>query len=228
MDGRSTTTALYTPPHLVRCLHCLSTFSFTRPTMRVSALLVGAWACLLVGDSLVDASPCCGLVAAAAVGGLAFAGGVAVGKHHHHHHRRHRCSTCGCGGCGGNCGWCGGNYGRRRRRSIASFIENAEVQDVYAKIASEDKDQCGLRLVCELAQQDPRDLADDEVQILLPYKGAGQSDGTVYGQYDEAAWHGQEGHQCAEDYPLCAFTARQIMDEYRKYVINNETFTGHQ
>ncbi|MPC48372.1 uncharacterized protein LOC123518525 isoform X1 [Portunus trituberculatus] len=203
--------------------------------MRVSALLAGAWACLLVGDSLVDASPCCGLVAAAAVGGLAFAGGVAVGKHHHHHHhRRHGCSTCGCGGCGGNCGWCGGNYGRRRRRSIVSFIEDAEVQDVYAKvgdmntIASEDKDQCGLRLVCELAQQDPRDLADDEVQILLPYKGAGQSDGTVYGQYDEAAWHGQEGHKCAEHFPLCAFTANQIMDEYRKYVSNNETFTRQQ
>ena len=59
-------------------------------------------------------------------------------------------------------------------------------------------------------------------------RGAGENDGTVYGQYDEAAWHGQEGHQCPEHYPLCAFTARQIMDEYRKYVSNNETFKDQQ
>lgn len=40
----------------------------------------------------------------------------------------------------------------------------------FFQISSEDKDQCGLRLVCELAQRDPRDLAEDEVQILLPYR----------------------------------------------------------
>ncbi|XP_063858856.1 uncharacterized protein LOC135099984 [Scylla paramamosain] len=154
------------------------------------------------------------------VAALAFVGGYLAGRHnhHHHHHSGGGCVDCGCGGCGGSCGWCGGDYyGRRRRRSLESFLEDAKITEVYDKIVSEDKDQCGLRLVCELAQQDPRDLANDEVQILLPYKGAGQSDGTVYGQYDEAAWHGQEGHQCAEFYPLCAFTARQIMDEYRKY-----------
>lgn len=194
--------------------------------MRVDVLLAGAWLCLVVGGAGVEASPCCGVLAAATVGGLAFAGGVAAAKHHHHHHhRRHGCTSCGCGGCGGNCGWCGGNYGRRRRRSITSFIEDAEIQQVYAKISSEDKDQCGLRLLCELAQRDPRDLAEDEVEILLPYRGAGESDGSVYGQYDEAAWHGQEGHACPEHYPLCGFTAQQIMDEYRKYVNSNETFT---
>ncbi|KAG0727584.1 hypothetical protein GWK47_034351 [Chionoecetes opilio] len=198
--------------------------------MRVSAVLAGAWACLLVGTTWVDASPCCGL-AAVAVSGLAFSRGtgVALGKHHkHHHHRRRQCSSCGCGGCGGNCGWCGGNYGRRRRRSLENFIADPEVQEVYAKISSEDKDECGLRLVCELAQTDPRELTDDEVQILSPYKGAGESDGTAYGRYDEAAWHGQEGHACPHHYPLCAFTTTQIIDEYIKYVSSNQTFQAHQ
>ncbi|XP_050716998.1 uncharacterized PE-PGRS family protein PE_PGRS20-like [Eriocheir sinensis] len=127
------------------------------------------------------------------------------------------CPNCGCGGCGGSCGWCGGNYGRKKR-SIDGLMNSTNVQSLYDAISSEDKDQCGLRLVCELAQRDPRDLAEDEVQILLPYRGAGESDGSMYGQYDEAAWHGQEGHACPEHYPLCAFTAQQIMDEYRKGV----------
>ncbi|XP_071539966.1 uncharacterized protein [Panulirus ornatus] len=191
--------------------------------MKLIGVLAGVWACMIVLYDRVDASPCCG-VGAAAVGALAFTGGVLAAKHHHRHHHNGGCSSCGCGGCGGSCGWCGGSYGKRRRRSLTTFLEDAEIQQAYNKIAVEDKDQCGLRLVCELAQKDPRDLAEDEIQILLPYRGAGESDGTNYGDYDEAAWHGQEGHSCPENYPLCAFTANQVMDEYRKYVKNNETF----
>ncbi|XP_042883481.1 uncharacterized protein LOC122260325 [Penaeus japonicus] len=189
-------------------------------------LAVGLLSCLSLLDGTADASPCCGLGVAVA-GSLAFAGGVAAAKHHHNHHHGGGCHSCGCGGCGSSCGWCGGAYGKRRRReagSLTTFLEDAEIQKAYAKIASEDKDECGLRLVCELAQKDPRDLAQDEIQILLPYRGAGPSDGTVYGTYDEAAWHGQEGHNCASNYPLCAFTAQQVMEEYRKYVLNNGTF----
>ncbi|XP_050717003.1 uncharacterized protein LOC126998866 [Eriocheir sinensis] len=152
------------------------------------------------------------------IGALAFVGGYLAGRRSHHHHHHGGCVGCGCGGCGGSCGWCGGGYyGRRRRRSLEDFLGDESIMEAYEKISSEDKDQCGLRLVCELAQSDPRDLAKDEVQILLPYRGAGESDGSVYGQYDEAAWHGQKGHACLEHYPLCAFTAQQIMDEYRKY-----------
>lgn len=57
------------------------------------------------------------------------------------------------------------------------------------------------------------------IPVTLSCRGAGESDGSVYGQYDEAAWHGQEGHECSEHYPLCTFTAKQIMDEYRKGVV---------
>lgn len=38
------------------------------------------------------------------------------------------------------------------------------------QFASQDKDQCGLRLVCELAQKDPNYLTSDETIILLPYR----------------------------------------------------------
>ena len=40
----------------------------------------------------------------------------------------------------------------------------------FLQIAAEDKDQCALKVVCELAQKDPRKLAEDEITILLPYK----------------------------------------------------------
>ncbi|XP_066967106.1 uncharacterized protein [Macrobrachium rosenbergii] len=190
--------------------------------MRVTSVLTCLMACLLTCDLEAEASPCCGL-GVAAVGALAFAGGVVAGKHHHRHHGG-GCYNCGCGGCGGSCGWCGGSYGRRKRRSLSTFLEEAEVQKAYERIAHEDKDECGLRLVCELAQKDPRNLADDEIQILLPYRGLGESDGTTYGNYDEAAWHGQEGHICPSQYPKCAFTADQIMEEYRKFVQHNGTF----
>ncbi|XP_071539978.1 uncharacterized protein [Panulirus ornatus] len=192
--------------------------------MRISYLTVGAWVCVLASHVGVDASPCCHGVGTLAVGALAFTGGVLAAKHHYKYHHGGGCYSCGCGGCGGSCGWCGGGYyGRRRRRSVASFLEDARIQETYKTIAQDDKDQCGLRLVCELAQSDPRALGEDEIQILLPYRGAGKSDGTNYGNYDEAAWHGQEGHSCSDNYPLCAFTAIQVMDEYRKYVSNNRT-----
>lgn len=42
--------------------------------MRVDVLLAGAWVCVMVAGAGVEASPCCGVLAAAAVGGLAFAG----------------------------------------------------------------------------------------------------------------------------------------------------------
>ncbi|XP_045609385.1 uncharacterized protein [Procambarus clarkii] len=158
---------------------------------------------------------------ALAVSALAFVGGYELGRQSQYNYggrgSSDYCPDCGCGGCGESCGWCGGNYGRRRRRSIQGFLEDAEIKKTYSQIAAEDKDQCGLRLVCELAQKDPRELAEDEIQILTPYKGTGESDGTTYGNYDEAAWHGQEGHSCPTNYPLCAFTAQQVMEEYRSY-----------
>ncbi|XP_071540359.1 uncharacterized protein [Panulirus ornatus] len=170
------------------------------------------------------AQPCCGQhhnhhhgAGAAIAGALVVAGAHAARHHNHHNHGGGGCYNCGCGGCGSSCGWCGGGYGRRKRRSLEGFLNDTKTHETYSKIAAEDKDQCGLRLVCELAQKDPRNLAEDEIQILTPYRGAGESDGTNYGDYDEAAWHGQEGHSCADNYPLCAFTATQVMDEYRKY-----------
>lgn len=55
-------------------------------------------------------------------------------------------------------------------QSVIRVVVRMSFYNDILQIASEDKDQCGLRLVCELAQRDPRDLAEDEVQILLPFK----------------------------------------------------------
>ncbi|XP_027212547.2 uncharacterized protein [Penaeus vannamei] len=182
--------------------------------MRASAVLSAALAVVFlaqIGD--VESAPCCGRRrgGALAVGALAFAGGYAIGHHKSHHHH-------GGGGCCNSCGGCG-----KKRRSIEAFLEDPKIRETYKEIAAEDKDECGLRLVCELAQKDPQGLAPDERQILAPYRGAGASDGSAYGAYDEAAWRGKESRGCAASYPLCAFTAQQIMQEYRKYVSSNET-----
>ncbi|XP_064118553.1 uncharacterized protein LOC135223727 [Macrobrachium nipponense] len=156
-----------------------------------------------------EPEPCCGLVA----GALGFAGGYLIGRHSH----RHRgCGGCGCGGCGGGCGWCGGGYYGRRRRSLDEILEEDVLEDIYWQISNEDQDQCGLKLVCELAQKDPNDLSKEEFMILLPYRGRKEEVTTsYYGLYDQAAWHGQEGHKCHEAFPLCAFTSAQMMLGYK-------------
>ncbi|XP_037780248.1 uncharacterized protein LOC119576675 [Penaeus monodon] len=157
------------------------------------------------------------------LGAKAFGGGYGYGG---------GCYSCGCGGCGGHCGWCGGYYGGghghgygygRRRRSVDDFVDDELVQSVYRKASEEDAEGCGLRLVCELAQKDPRELAQDEVQILLPFRGLGQSDGSAYGDYDEAAWHGQEGHSCQDQYDECHLSNPQMMGILRQ--MGNFTIT---
>ncbi|XP_069189278.1 uncharacterized protein [Procambarus clarkii] len=181
-----------------------------------SAGVVGVWTvATLLGAGVVDLSvaeavaapePCCGRFAAAALG---FAGGYLAGRHH-------RCHHCGCGGCGGGCGWCGGGWYGRKRRSLDEHIEQDKLEDLYWKIAAQDKDQCGLRLVCELAQKDPNYLTEDEIVLLLPYRGRKESDETTYyGLYDKAVWHGQQGDPCHKLYPLCAFHAPEIMQGFK-------------
>ncbi|XP_050708675.1 uncharacterized protein LOC126993584 [Eriocheir sinensis] len=135
---------------------------------------------------------CCrrGRFAAVALG---FIGGFVVGRHGGHHHGG--CGGCGggCGGCYGGCGWCGGGHYGRKRRSLDEAMGKEKLEDLYGQIAAKDKDQCGLRLVCELAQKDQLDLTDSEVTILLPFWGREESDEqSFYGRYDKAVWHGQQ------------------------------------
>ncbi|CAL4099741.1 unnamed protein product, partial [Meganyctiphanes norvegica] len=118
----------------------------------------------------------------------------------------------GCGGCGGGCGWCGGRHYGRKRRSLDQVFENEIMEDLYYKISLEDQSQCGLRLVCDLAQKDARKLTEDEALILLPYRGVSANNiNTYFGAYDFAARSGQEGLQCSDLYPLCKKTTQDIM-----------------
>ncbi|XP_071539976.1 uncharacterized protein [Panulirus ornatus] len=185
--------------------------------VKMAAAVVGVWTVVtLLGVGVVSPPgteaaaapvPCCGRFAAGALG---FVGGYLVGHHGHHHHHHG-----GCGGCGGGCGWCGGGWYGRKRRSLDDVIEQEILEDLYWKIASQDKDQCGLRLVCELAQKDPIYLTEDETVLLLPYRGRDDTDETTYyGQYDKAVWHGQRGNPCHKLYPLCVYAATEMMQGY--------------
>jgi len=95
----------------------------------------------------------------------------------------------------------------------------------HRKIASEDTDQCGLKLVCELSQKEDSHLTGHEKLIMLPYKGSQASDGTTFGLYDEAAWHGSEGRECHKLFPLCAFSAPEIMWHTRQINITQPLLT---
>ncbi|XP_071540378.1 uncharacterized protein [Panulirus ornatus] len=164
---------------------------------------------------LTEAVPCCGRPqydSGSVAGSLAVAGSFAGSHSHGRPAWGYGCSI-----------HHGGCHSVRRRRSLEDFLKDTKIQEIYTQIAAEDKDQCGLRLVCELAQKDLQDLAEDESQILNPYSGAGKSDGTHYGNYDEAVWYGKEGHSCATHYQRCAYTSDQVMDAYRKYSKDNPT-----
>ncbi|XP_042874209.1 uncharacterized protein LOC122254550 [Penaeus japonicus] len=186
--------------------------------------------------ALVEAAPAPEPGVGAVLGALAFGGGLLLGAKAFGGGYGYGggCYSCGCGGCGGHCGWCGGGgyygggYGHgygygRRRRSVDDFLEDELVQSVFRKASEEDDERCGLRLVCELAQKDPRDLTPEEIQILLPFRGLGESDGSAYGDYDEAAWHGQEGHECQGQYEECQFNSGQMMGMLRQ--MGNFTIT---
>ncbi|CAL4061477.1 unnamed protein product, partial [Meganyctiphanes norvegica] len=170
----------------------------------VSGLFVVAAGCLLsvfigsgpVAEAAAVAQPCCGRGAAFVAGA---ATGAAVSRIRHH----------GGGGFGGGCG-CAGCCGRKKR-GIPDELSNELIEELHDKIASDDSDQCGLMLVCELSQKEDHHLTGHEKLVMLPYKGAGASDGTKFGLYDEAVWHGKEGRECHKLYPLCGFSAPEIM-----------------
>ncbi|CAL4099929.1 unnamed protein product [Meganyctiphanes norvegica] len=178
--------------------------------------------CLLALDPEAHAeaapAPCCGR-GAAFIGGALIGG--AIGR------RRGGCGFGGCsGGWGGGGGWggsCGGCYSccGRKKRGITDGIHVHFVEDLHEKVALEDIDQCGLRLVCELSQKEDHKLTGNEKLIMMPYKGVGLSDGSNFGLYDEAAWHGQEGRECHKLYPLCGFSAPEIMWHTRQMNITD-------
>ncbi|XP_027208314.2 uncharacterized protein [Penaeus vannamei] len=156
-------------------------------------------------------------------GALGFAGGYLLGHHHHHHHGG--CGGCGggCGGCGGGCGWCGGGWYGRKRRSLDEVMDKEALEELYWKIAKEDQEKCGLRLVCELAQKDPNDLTGDETLLLLPYRGRPESSSqSSFGRYDEAVRRGQEGRRCHEIYDACAFPHVELMAQYRANLTSDD------
>ncbi|CAL4061473.1 unnamed protein product, partial [Meganyctiphanes norvegica] len=119
-----------------------------------------------------------------------------------HHNRHHHHGGCGCHSC------CG-----RKKRGIPDGANATLIEELYTQVASLDEDQCGLRLICELAQKGDHQLTGREKLVMLPYSGESAHDGSKFGLYDEAVWHGQEERECHAVYPLCAFSASHIMEQ---------------
>ena len=57
--------------------------------------------------------------------------------------------------------------------------------------------------------------------FILIFRGTGPTNGSIFGSYDEAVWHGQEGHDCSENYYKCNSTAQKMMQEFKNH--NNST-----
>ena len=66
-----------------------------------------------------------------------------------------------------------------------------------------------------------------ETNILLLNRGREESDkdSSYYGRYDNAVWHGQLGDPCKELFPLCMYSAPQIMGNTAINAINTTTNT---
>ncbi|CAL4105548.1 unnamed protein product [Meganyctiphanes norvegica] len=142
---------------------------------------------------VANPEPCCGRGGAFVRGAVV---GAAVSRIRH--------------GGGGGCG-CHGCCGRKKR-GIPDIFNKDKVEHYHKKMLADDKNQCGLRLICELAQKDEARITGKEKLVMLPYRGSGASDGSSFGLYDEAAWHGSEGRNCHLLYPLCSFAADHIME----------------
>ncbi|CAL4105546.1 unnamed protein product [Meganyctiphanes norvegica] len=153
---------------------------------------------------VADPEPCCGRGGSFVRGAIV---GAAISR------IRHRGGGCGCSSC------CG-----RKKRGIPDIFNKDKLEHYHKKMSAEDKNQCGLRLVCELAQKDEAKLTGKEKLVMLPYKGSGVSDGTSFGLYDEAAWHGSEGRDCHLVYPLCSFVAQHIMDHAKDHTQDQYEF----
>ncbi|CAL4061471.1 unnamed protein product, partial [Meganyctiphanes norvegica] len=99
------------------------------------------------------------------------------------------------------------------KRGTTDGANTTIFEELYTKVANLDEDQCGLRLICELAQKRNHQLTGKEKLVMLPYSGESAHDGSKFGLYDEAVWHGQEERECHVVYPLCTFSASLIMEQ---------------
>ncbi|XP_064115254.1 uncharacterized protein LOC135221404 [Macrobrachium nipponense] len=84
-------------------------------------------------------------------------------------------------------------------------------------IRREDVTGCGLRLMCELAAENPRDLIDEEMAIL-DLVGAPLTPGEdirglgALGEYREAKALGLSHGSCGKTYFMCPLNGTQLME----------------
>ncbi|XP_063597123.1 uncharacterized protein LOC134773805 [Penaeus indicus] len=108
-----------------------------------------------------------------------------------------------------------GRHYYRGRRSLET-LEAPEFETILDETAKVDTKHCGRKLLCVAAGQErtPSPLLR---ALLKPFAGQGPSNGTVYGDYDEAVWRGLTGQDCSH-YTLCEYDAAEILSVYEGIV----------
>ncbi|XP_037089459.1 uncharacterized protein LOC119109807 [Pollicipes pollicipes] len=124
------------------------------------------------------------------------------------------------GGYGGYNGYSPGYYQPQYYRRRRSTTGTGEVEQDFEKIMGQDKDQCGMRVVCELeAQAALGDDVDDFGKLIISLFGSNPAPvptsalDTARGRYNYAAYIGSKSdpETCAELYSTCQFSSKSIL-----------------
>ncbi|XP_042877366.1 probable H/ACA ribonucleoprotein complex subunit 1 [Penaeus japonicus] len=124
---------------------------------------------------------------------------------------------------GGGYGHHGGYGGyHRRRRSVED--ESEALDNLMALIRQEDVTGCGLKLMCELGAAPEDELTVEELSIMhlvgpivKPGEGVLPS-GSATTHYRDAKTFGQEGGECAKEFPMCPLNRAQLMETVMNYL----------
>ncbi|XP_047492351.1 uncharacterized protein LOC125041439 [Penaeus chinensis] len=175
--------------------------------MKVSWSRLFLWVCVVVLALNVEDTSCQNLVISttnalatlAGIGLLGSAGALATGYalgRHRGRGQRYR-----------GRGW----YYYRGRRSL-EVLEAPEFETILDETAKVDTKHCGRKLLCAAARQE-RATSPLLQALLKPFAGQGLSNGTVYGDYDEAVWRGLSGQDCSH-YTLCEYDPAELLGVY--------------
>nr|XP_027210437.1 uncharacterized protein LOC113803812 [Penaeus vannamei] len=85
-----------------------------------------------------------------------------------------------------------------------------EILDETAKV---DTKHCGRKLLCVASSPEWKGSSPLLQALLRPFSGEGPSNGTVYGDYDEAVWRGSTSQDCAH-YTLCEYDPEVLLGVY--------------
>ncbi|XP_027210437.2 uncharacterized protein [Penaeus vannamei] len=105
-----------------------------------------------------------------------------------------------------------GRYYYRGRRSLEG-LEAPDFENILDETAKVDTKHCGRKLLCVASSPEWKGSSPLLQALLRPFSGEGPSNGTVYGDYDEAVWRGSTSQDCAH-YTLCEYDPEVLLGVY--------------